>query len=123
MSPITPPHTPQDKGKRPVSDDMGPFTPPQKLRRARPLRQYSHAEDVYVRAMFEHQAKQFLTEGDNQVHAPRLPEPYYRALVPLPKGQAREDVAYFNLHTDEPERPDPAIRLDSLSLEGPAPSV
>ena len=62
------------------------------------------SEDAYVDAMVRDQARQFLTEGDNQIHATRLPSPFRRALVPSPQGQARANIAYFDMMLGEPEQ-------------------
>lgn len=52
-------------------------------------------DDIYIVSMMQDQARQFLTEGDNRIHTPRLPSAYRQALMPDPEGQARPGIAYF----------------------------
>jgi hypothetical protein len=60
-----------------------------------PSGQGGRPDDIYIVSMMQDQARQFLTEGDNRIHTPRLPSAYRRALMPDPQGQARAGVAYF----------------------------
>lgn len=63
------------------------------------------ADDVYIDAMMREQARQFLTEGDNRIHTPRLPSPYRRALAPDPTGPQRPGIAYCELAPGDPAQP------------------
>lgn len=108
---------------RPVSPGVGPSRPRQRVpsgtripaasvERGR-ARQRTVAFDPYAQAMLQGQVDQFLTEPNGLVLAPRLPAAYRQALMPAPQGQARPDVAYFDLET-VPERMGTLRRLGAL---------
>ncbi|RYE99282.1 MAG: hypothetical protein EOO77_35780 [Oxalobacteraceae bacterium] len=87
---------------------------PRKSTLAGPSLSRPNDSDVYIEAMMRDQAKQFLTEGDNRIHVPRLPSPFRRALLPSPNPQTTLVVdSYFALSCmesaqDGSQRPDDA---------------
>jgi hypothetical protein len=64
------------------------------------------ADDYYVAAMFEDQARAFMTEGDNRVRADRLPNVYRRALLPSPGPGHRPDIPFIRVEVEEAESAD-----------------
>lgn len=76
------------RSRRPIPTPSASHRAPYEGQRHRP-------EDIYIVSMMQDQARQFLTEGDNRIHTPRLPPAYRQALMPDPVGQARPGIAYF----------------------------
>lgn len=72
--------------------------------------------------MMEDQARQFVTEGDNRIHTPRLPSAYRQALMPDPEGQARAGVVYFEAEVmptpEELERENEGLLEKAVRLAG-----